>query len=742
MKRSDFFYRQLLLESELDEAFDDVQDALEVLPSQQELGLHGMIQNGDVTENTIPPVPDLEVLVSGDAYGYGPDGKPIRWAAQQVVDCSKDSLDVATTVATPGNSKWLTLFARFKTNPTTPRLDGNGFTVYYRVLEDFEIFVAQGAEAVTPVRPPLRSDALILVDVLIDYGKTQIFNADLYVNRRQDFLRYTGASKNLVEGRVREGFESLLSYYNDHVTNGTDDRHGADDVDFLSYSWLSSSANVQEAFQEIVDDLDSVVDGLGIALIGYRGVTGAPNGSGGLALNLGSGGLDTQSVFDDLHSQLTGNDVVDDGAGRVGAQARTGSNLGSMPVPTTLSQGSIAYQLGQLADLVETLRLRGLTATQVSFTPYSWISSVNMQLVIQEIVDDLADSTATSGAGRIGVQTINWVSAQTLDEWLLEMLNELASTTASQGANHVGFQGYSWLSTGSVYDTFVELLTDLASTASTSGASRIGYDGYGFLSAGTVAGTFDQLVVALDSDGATPGTSLVGHSAYSGSAQSGAPVYSHPGDDLETVLQFMMYEINKRVARSGDTLYGPLLRGDPSVDIGSYSVPFSNLHGSSVYTNQLYYMAGGGPIVDLYFSHFNGQWSDPDDIDSYGAGGTSGYIRFGAADYIFLPLSLPEGCTIENIWFYGYIETPTIGQHTWRIVRRTWNSSTGTTVFNDIWVPGATGFFTRTANPVHILVGNQTYWLEYYTTGTAVRMYGVRVQVRLNQPNFGRDHTH
>ena len=106
MDRLDFYFRQLVLESDLDLAFDQTQERIEQVTSEHETSMHGMCQNGLVLENTVP---DLYTIITGDAYGYTPEGKRLSWVDQVILDCSEDELALSTAVSGPGNSRWLSI---------------------------------------------------------------------------------------------------------------------------------------------------------------------------------------------------------------------------------------------------------------------------------------------------------------------------------------------------------------------------------------------------------------------------------------------------------------------------------------------------------------------------------------------------------------------------------------------------------------------------------------------------------
>jgi len=141
MDRFNFYFEQLVGESDMDEVFDFAENADHALMTDN--GYIGIVAGLGVTENTVP---DLNVIVAvGTAYDQ--TGQRIRVGSPQTVDMSVDSNSVPTQVAVNGNEKWLSIFAQFERALSDPRVDGNGVTVQSRRAESFTLIVEQGAEA-------------------------------------------------------------------------------------------------------------------------------------------------------------------------------------------------------------------------------------------------------------------------------------------------------------------------------------------------------------------------------------------------------------------------------------------------------------------------------------------------------------------------------------------------------------------------------------------------------------------
>lgn len=209
MLKYNWFFRQKVTEAELDGAFEGVEQAL--LNLMLDCGLIGITSGAVVTENT--GTPNLTVDISGPASIYDQLGQRISWTPTQDVDCSVDENSISTAVAAPGNEKWLSIFAEYVRVQSDPRLDGEGNTVQFVQSDSFVINVAQGAEAVIPTatRPALRGDQILLADVYLINGQTQILNADVFTNRRQWMFATSGISPEIGVGTAEEAIQELAS---------------------------------------------------------------------------------------------------------------------------------------------------------------------------------------------------------------------------------------------------------------------------------------------------------------------------------------------------------------------------------------------------------------------------------------------------------------------------------------------------------------------------------------------------
>ena len=64
----------------------------------------------------------------------------------QVIDMTKDDLNVTTAVATSGNTKWVSIFVSYIKKDEIRTIDGNGEEYYYRHRDYFKFHIIQGVE--------------------------------------------------------------------------------------------------------------------------------------------------------------------------------------------------------------------------------------------------------------------------------------------------------------------------------------------------------------------------------------------------------------------------------------------------------------------------------------------------------------------------------------------------------------------------------------------------------------------
>lgn len=176
--------------------------------------MSGIINGADITEHN--PTPNFTVDVSGPALVYDQLSQKIAWATTQNIDCTIDENGSATAVTTSGNEKYLSIFAEYERSLSDPRTDRNGATVFFVRAESYKINVVQGVEAPTgtAVKPALRADQVLLGDVLITYGMTQIQTSDIDLDRAEYPYDITGSPLAIKEKGLQDVLQAMVDAIN------------------------------------------------------------------------------------------------------------------------------------------------------------------------------------------------------------------------------------------------------------------------------------------------------------------------------------------------------------------------------------------------------------------------------------------------------------------------------------------------------------------------------------------------
>lgn len=282
MDRNDAYFGQLVTEADVDTWFDQAEQADWDIVG--DAGLLGVAAGLSVAEHN--PTPDLTVdVASGTAYD--PSGKRIRVPTLQVVDLSIDHLGASTAVSSGGNSKILSLFVFFDRALSDPRIDDNSNNVFYVRAESFDFYVVQGAEASTGTETPpaLESDKILLADVTIDFAQTQIFDADIdMTSRRQWVFNLSAGSITVQQGTAEQSDQAILTELNNHVT-GVSNLHPASAIDYAGGSnWHDGTTNPAT---DVESQLDKIITDL-IAAAGSDRIGAAVYGGSRLSLTAGS----------------------------------------------------------------------------------------------------------------------------------------------------------------------------------------------------------------------------------------------------------------------------------------------------------------------------------------------------------------------------------------------------------------------------------------------------------------------
>lgn len=437
MQRYDFFFRQKVEEGELDAAFQAAEDA--VNRSFTDLAVTGVVAGLDVVQQASP---NLTVQVQGPGVTYDQVGQRIAIAATQNVDCSVDENALNTAVAAPGNSKWLSVFIEFDRVLTDPRLDGNASTVYYDRDESFTFRIAAGAESVTPSRPALRGDQILLADISLAYGQTTIVNANISTTRRQDAFIVAGSPRSVAARTLLAAITQLLGFYNNHVT-GAADPHDAGALNYLGGgAWADGTTNpaatVEAQLDKIIADLSPT----------------ATSSSGARKI-----GMEQGPAWADASTTAAGT-----------LQAFLAAVITALASTTASSSGARKLGIEALANWAD-------GTTNTATTLFSMLST--------NIVTRLAATTGgNSGAAKLGIDALgNWANgttnpAGTLRAIVAKIVSDLASTAADSGAHKVGIDALgNWadatasVAAGVLRTGIAKIVSDLAGST---GTAKIG----------------------------------------------------------------------------------------------------------------------------------------------------------------------------------------------------------------------------------------------------------------------------
>ncbi len=252
MDRVDFFFKQRVTESELDQSQDFVENGLKNIVKES-LGF-GFLVTGAAPATVVEDSPvSLSVLVNTllgyDQLGrrmtnalFGFQGGSDLGASPQLISLETDESAVSTAVGSGGNEKTISVFVEFTRKEQDPRTDGNGATVNFLQKESVKFNVVQSAEAGvgTSVPPPLRNDQILLMDTILIFSQTTILNAGIDQTRREDFSFLTPHGSSHVEGGAdavpnatgavgglhsaadKVILDALVSHGSTHVEGGSD----------------------------------------------------------------------------------------------------------------------------------------------------------------------------------------------------------------------------------------------------------------------------------------------------------------------------------------------------------------------------------------------------------------------------------------------------------------------------------------------------------------------------------------
>ena len=168
MDRKNFYFRQIVGESDLDAAFTDVENALKDLVVSQELT--GIVTGYEVSNPSTSP---YQVDVSAGVAFSKSTGRRMTWGGGTVsLLTDEDSNAILLPLTTDGDVLVLSLFAKPVYIESDSRTDGNGNSLYYVRTEDVTLVLEQGTLGDTtatpaPTVPATRADQVLIADIII-----------------------------------------------------------------------------------------------------------------------------------------------------------------------------------------------------------------------------------------------------------------------------------------------------------------------------------------------------------------------------------------------------------------------------------------------------------------------------------------------------------------------------------------------------------------------------------------------
>jgi len=413
MNLRDWYYKQIVTQGDLDEAFEWAEDADREIV--MDLGFSGIVSNYTPTET---PTPGMAIRVGGPGVAFGKSGERIQLVNTEDVDASVDEYGSSTAVASSGNEKYISLFVRFARNAQDPVVDGNGVEVYTRQYESYTLFIRQGAEAAVgaATKPALLGDALLIGDVLLSYGQTEINTGDILKDRREDFFRETYSTLgDKTFGDVHSALQDLYTVLESWSGSlpFTFGQQWAGSVDVAGPAPPPNT--MQKALDAIVYDLAKVTTDSGLKKIGAEGYTtggshvtwgdttayaalvatadaidghvagGAPNHAA-TAITFSDEtwitGATVQAAFASIVNIIGGNSTANDGASRVGfydgttpSDVRSALQTLQAGVTNSVAKSSKDYQGGGLHEQAELIVRQGRVSMLPKNLGYSGLAS-------------------------------------------------------------------------------------------------------------------------------------------------------------------------------------------------------------------------------------------------------------------------------------------------------------------------------------------------------------------------------
>lgn len=320
-----FYYRQKVLEGELDNAFSALEMSIMRLLSDSGFtrddnnpAEYGGIVWGLTGSHTSA----LDIrFVSGASYDE--DGNRIAIPVSSTADVTVSNIgDTATEGegGTPtgaalsgmgvGNECWVTVYIKFARKNTDQRFDGYNQEIWFSRAESFLFHVAQGAPqtigSLNDTHKPARIlNNILLIDVHLrnTSGTIEVVTTDS--TRREILFNVTASAppnKAISAATVRDALKALLNMANDHFA-GISDVHPASAIsltpplgvwaDGVSGDYGASTL-VSDALANLMVDIAKTTEPAGAKRIGAKAQSGTLTANGIAVANLVAGTLESQ----------------------------------------------------------------------------------------------------------------------------------------------------------------------------------------------------------------------------------------------------------------------------------------------------------------------------------------------------------------------------------------------------------------------------------------------------------------
>ena len=284
--RTDFYFRQKVKESELDLAFELLEQGDRNLAS--DIGLFGVVTGAVALPHS--PVENLTVDLTGPGTAYDKFGQRIHIATDENVDVSIDSDGIPTEVLQAAQERWLAVFIAFDRKLSELRTDGNNQQIYWRRDEHYKLVVRQAPPGPINGAPlvPLDDQMLLVADIKRSHSQLQVLAGDIDTARRQAFVFATAGSVGVITAAwmalnpaaptAQAALDEVDARLAGHFA-GTGDQHSAAHIPLAPHAFVQSQ-DVEAGVHELLDRLMSIVAPAGAARIGAQGVPGTPHALG------------------------------------------------------------------------------------------------------------------------------------------------------------------------------------------------------------------------------------------------------------------------------------------------------------------------------------------------------------------------------------------------------------------------------------------------------------------------------